>query len=187
MKRLLALFFLINFFIACNSDRVPDGIIERDQMVNVLMDIHLADGYSSVNYGDPNRQKIGVLYSAIYKKYGTDSVKVRKSLNYYTQHPDVLQSMYEQINSRLQVLEKESRLYQEQQSRRNDQRMRDSLWMRNSLNHNSINKGFKLDSVRVFPFYVPFYTGRISKKADSLKTKEQDQAINKNSLKPLKK
>ncbi len=152
MKRLLALFFLINFFSACSWDDVPDGIIKQDEMVKVLIDIHLADGYASVNYADSSRGAVDAMYRSIYKRYDTDSVQVRKSLQYYTRHPDKLQLMYEQVNDSLQKIDAVARELDEKRFKAEQQKLKDSLMMKEELKRDSINKGFRIDTLPYWPF-----------------------------------
>ena len=168
MKRLLALFFLINFFIACSSDSVPNGILEEDKMIEVLTDIHLADGYASVLYNDTTKTKAAALYFAVYKKYDTDSVQVRKSLEYYTKHPDRLQKMYEKINGNIQQLQAQVQAEDERRFRAQMQRMKDSVNLKDELKRDSMNKGFRIDTLPYWPFEK--FVGRKNKSAgaDSL-------------------
>lgn len=45
MKRLVPSFLVLIFLVGCNRNKVPDGILQRDEMVSVLVDIHLVDGF----------------------------------------------------------------------------------------------------------------------------------------------
>ncbi|MGV3509985.1 MAG: DUF4296 domain-containing protein [Sphingobacteriaceae bacterium] len=106
MRRLLLLFFVYVFLSACGDD-TPDGIIDKETMVPLLTDLHLADGYASSIYGDSVNEKSAVVYKALYKKYGTDSLGLRKSLDYYIKHPEKLEPIYKQVETSLQRYEKE--------------------------------------------------------------------------------
>lgn len=141
MKRLLALFFLMIFLGACDSDHVPSGIIGEKEMIKILADIHLADGYSSVNYADSTGGKTRALYLSVYKKCGTDSAEVRKSVNYYMSHPDKLQAMYEKINARLQELQTKEQQIEDLEFRKRDARFRDSVQYQEQL-RDTLSKGF---------------------------------------------
>jgi len=108
MTRLLLLFFIFVFFSAC-GDGVPKGIIAKENMVSVLTDLHLADGYTSSLYGDSTNQKVASVYKALYKKYGTDSIGLRKSLIYYSERPEELEIIYNQVEANLSGIEKADR------------------------------------------------------------------------------
>lgn len=45
MKRLVPFFLTLIFLIACRRNKVPDGILQRNEMVSVLIDVHLVGGY----------------------------------------------------------------------------------------------------------------------------------------------
>lgn len=156
MKRLLALFFLIIFFASCSTDRVPDGIIKQDSMINVLTDIHLADGYASANYADSSRQKVAEMYQAIYKRYHTDSLHVKESVLYYARHPDKMQLMYEKVTANLDLLSKAAQRLDERLYRERQKRISDSLFY-NDKKRDSVNRGFKIDTFSYEPFrkFVP--------------------------------
>lgn len=106
MRSLLILFFLFVFFSSCGDD-TAQGVIPKGEMVSLLTDLHLADGITSTYYGDSASMKVAIVYKAIYKRYGTDSVTVRKSLSYYTERPEELELMYKQVEVNLVKLQKE--------------------------------------------------------------------------------
>lgn len=112
MRSLLILFFLFVFFSSCGDD-TTQGVIPKGAMVSLLTDLHLADGITSTYYGDSASQKVAIVYKAIYKKYGTDSVAVRKSLSYYTERPEELELMYKQVEVNLLKLQKEEQAREE--------------------------------------------------------------------------
>lgn len=182
MKRLLLLFFIIIFLSACKSEDSPDGILAREEMIDVLTSVHLADGYASALYADSNRNKIAALYGAIYKKHNTDSVGIRKSLEYYSRNPAELKTMYETIIRNLENLEKEQRLIeekkqQEEQDKYNkeQQLIARKLKLKNdSLRNDSLNKQYiKIDTFKVIPVKKWTFQGLLErekwKKQDSLR------------------
>jgi len=139
MRRLLVLFFLLIFFAACNRNGASDGIIPEDEMVDVLVDMHLADAYTATLIDTP---KIVEIYKTVYKHHGIDSLSFRKSLEFYTKEPKVLKEMYKEVNEKITALQlvekkKEEKRLKEQQKR--DKKFADSL--------NRIAKRFT-DSVR---------------------------------------
>ncbi len=44
MTRLVPFFLILIFAVSCSQNSVPDGILQRDSMVSVLVDIHLVEG-----------------------------------------------------------------------------------------------------------------------------------------------
>lgn len=73
----------------------------------LLTDLHLADGYFSSMYGPENELKVALAYQSLYNRYSTDSVGVRKTLEYYTKRPDELQLIYTDVEKRILNLQKE--------------------------------------------------------------------------------
>lgn len=102
MQRVLAIILITIFFVAC-SKSVPKGIIEASKMTNILLDLHLAEGYM-LSQSAASTDKLNYI-PGIYQKYETDSASVRNSLEYYASHPQELQDMYAEISKRLHAME----------------------------------------------------------------------------------
>jgi len=100
MHKYNKLFFSVLIFLAaCSGNKVPNGIIAQDEMTNLLTDIHIVDGsmYNVVQVPD-SLYKYGTdKYRLVFNKYHTDSVQFKKSFKYYSDHPEKLQAIYEQI------------------------------------------------------------------------------------------
>jgi hypothetical protein len=148
MKHLIPVFLILFFFLAC-KERTPKGIIQKDKMVNVIMDIHLVDGYANSMITDSARIKTPALYQSVYKKYQTDSVQVNKSLEYYSKNPAQLTEMYNRVVKKLENLQKAEQKKindksKKEQKARQDSLRRDSLKKKNKY----LKKGSK-DSVSI--------------------------------------
>ena len=91
------------FFAGC-GERPPRDVIPEKKMVAVLMDVHLADAYSSSVPMDSMRALQNSLYEGIYQKYGTDSTGLRASLEYYASRPQIMDALYSKVNDGLQKL-----------------------------------------------------------------------------------
>lgn len=101
MKRFLGIILVIIFFVACGESR-PKDIFPEQKMIDILFDLHLADGYiSSYPIDSIASQKVNY-YLTVYQKYGTDSAGLRRNLNYYASHPQEMEDVYAQISKRLQ-------------------------------------------------------------------------------------
>jgi hypothetical protein len=105
MKRLIPVFLILIFFIACTRRAPKQGIIERDKMVGILIDIHLVDGYlTTFVQADTLKQKASNLYTAVYKHHKIDSLTYKKSLEYYSRDPKLLDTIYHQVGEKLEQL-----------------------------------------------------------------------------------
>lgn len=152
MKSLKAVFFLIIFLSACSGNKVPAGIFGQKEMVDVLVDLHLADGYASVHYSESDRALVRSKYQALYKRYGTDSASVRKSIAYYTRQPDVLVSLYDQVNARLEKMSTSAAMADAIRTEKEQKRIRDSLYY-SDHRRDSLYRGFKGDTMSYGPFF----------------------------------
>lgn len=102
MKRLKPCVLLLIFFFSCTT--TPEGIVPKDQMIGVLTDVHLANSLAAY-YGnlDTMRQRTSTYLNAVYKKHEIDSAKFNRSLKYYSENPEVLNDIYDQVDK---ILEK---------------------------------------------------------------------------------
>ncbi|MET1055499.1 MAG: DUF4296 domain-containing protein [Pedobacter sp.] len=89
--------------IAGCKTKVPDDIIQPDEIRLVLYDMHIADGYISTIPVPDSARKVGSsYYRAIYQKYGIDSAKYTRSMNYYYDHVEALSAIYKDVTANLQ-------------------------------------------------------------------------------------
>ncbi len=73
-------------------------------MVQLMVDVHIVDGsLYNIDPAPDSLYKYGVnQYIAVFKKHHTDSVQVKRSLKYYTIHPDKLETIYADVTQILQ-------------------------------------------------------------------------------------
>ncbi|NLJ07407.1 MAG: DUF4296 domain-containing protein [Sphingobacteriales bacterium] len=78
-------------------------------MSDLLVDIHLAEAgtehlpVSADSFDIYNHD----LYFAILKKHGVSREKFVKSMNYYIEHPVLMEKVYEDVTSKLEVISNE--------------------------------------------------------------------------------
>lgn len=107
MKSLLALFCGLIFFASCNNGNEPKDLIKKKEMVNVLIDMHLAD--ASLDYVHNNDSLLIFAknkYNYIFKKYKIDSAAFSNSLNYYSSNSDKLATIYKSVLDSLERINK---------------------------------------------------------------------------------
>lgn len=87
----------------------PSGVLSEDEMVDILVDINLAESALRVGNGQHNMPADSVYqksqFLAVYEKNGTTPDAFRKSLEYYTQHIELLDKIYSDAIDRLQEME----------------------------------------------------------------------------------
>jgi hypothetical protein len=105
MRFYIILFFCSGcFFMSCSeSSDAPKPLLTMPQTAQVLTDIHIVNGslYNVTNQPDSILKHGMGLYLDVFKINHTDSATFRKSLQYYSLHPDVLLVIYEGVARRL--------------------------------------------------------------------------------------
>lgn len=98
----------------------PQGILDEKQMVNVLADLSVIDGYmSTLLYTDSLRMQGKNYYSTVYKNHNTSKAVFDKSMRYYSTKPALLDSMYSEVNRKLEAKEKRLNKIYELEQRKN--------------------------------------------------------------------
>jgi hypothetical protein len=98
MKKLSALFCVFIFLISCKQEETPKGIIDKDKMTGILVDIHISDSYlNQTSNADTMLMQAKTRYNYIFKKYNIDSLKFSKSLNYYSLKANELDEIYKNV------------------------------------------------------------------------------------------
>ncbi|SFD12759.1 protein of unknown function [Chitinophaga sp. CF118] len=118
----IVIVFLLLFTIACGqADRVPDGILSKEDMRDVLIDMNMADVYSSENgdHGMPlpdsvRQHQVKIYFSQILQLHKLTHQQFKKSYDFYESHPDRLKEVYDMmkdvVTAEKDVVENESRI-----------------------------------------------------------------------------
>jgi len=119
-------FSLLLFCAACNGDRIPKGVLDEETMTGLLTQIHITDGsmYNTVQFPD-SLYKYGInKYDMVLKSFHTDSNQFKKSVKYYTQHPDILEKIYIKVANDLKAKSDSlNKVYQAQIKAQNQRRL----------------------------------------------------------------
>ncbi|HPI53301.1 MAG TPA: DUF4296 domain-containing protein [Chitinophagaceae bacterium] len=81
-----------------------------DKMTNLLLELHLAESYAqqiridTLGRSMPNQDSLRSMNAALLKKYQVSEGDVEQSLQWYSQQPELLDSMYQQMLSELAVM-----------------------------------------------------------------------------------
>jgi hypothetical protein len=95
-------------------------IIPSKKFVDVLVDVHLADGIAVDNMNAMNkgpRLDSSALYKSVFDKYGVNRTMFDSTLSYYTEHPDDFQKIYNKVTAKLKLLEDELNAKQSEQEK----------------------------------------------------------------------
>jgi hypothetical protein len=111
-SQLLCFSFLL-FLFSCSSETVkaPAGILPKDKMIDVLVDVHIAESSTESRGLTATQVNSLVLakYEEVMKKHGTTMEAFKASFTYYEHHPDVFDEIYQEVVNRLTALEGKAR------------------------------------------------------------------------------
>lgn len=109
MKKLFVVFIISLLSISCqNIERPekPDNLIDRNTMVEILVDTYLSNAVRSKNYLEVKHENIR-LDKYIYQKYAIDSLQFAKSNAYYTADMDGYLQILKEVEQKLNELKGE--------------------------------------------------------------------------------
>ena len=107
MKKLHLFIIPLFLFISCERNKAPEGVLDEKQMVNVLADLTVIDGYmSTLMYSDSLRISGKNFYATVYKNHNISKETFDKSMKYYSSQPVLLDSIYSKVTRKLEAKEK---------------------------------------------------------------------------------
>ena len=100
-------YFLIMIFIIIScTDKVnyekPQDLIGKEEMIDLLYDMHIAVGTSNVKNVHLERNRNYM--SLVHQKHGIDSTQFAVSNLYYTAHIQEYEEIFEEVERRIQAL-----------------------------------------------------------------------------------
>lgn len=111
--RLVILFILLISTGCWNKEKkAPEGILSKEQMIPVLVDIQLAEAALVIKnfHGDSAKQYAADYYNFIYIRHQVTKEEFEKSLNYYIEHPKQLDQIYSEVIAELSKKEAEEEM-----------------------------------------------------------------------------
>lgn len=154
-QKIAILFSFCLIFISCSQEKTPKGIIEKQKMINAMVDFQITDSYlNQVINKDTMLMQAHSRYNYIFKKYGIDSAQFSRSLLYYSNKPDEFNKMFNGVLDSLNMKEVFAR--QTDSLRMLIKRRKDSIDRINLMKKDSL---LKKDSLKKI----------LNKKKDSLK------------------
>ncbi len=90
-------------------------IIPEKKFIDVLVDIHLADGMAMDNmrYNEAYVLDSASLYESVFNKYNITRAQFDSTMQYYSAHPDDFQQLYNTLTARLKRMEDELKAKQD--------------------------------------------------------------------------
>ncbi|MEO8086453.1 MAG: DUF4296 domain-containing protein [Bacteroidota bacterium] len=99
-SRFLALAVLSVFIFSCSKPKpeIPKGILTQKEMVPVLVDIHVAQAATGLfNTGDTSKYTMNDYIPYILSIHHIEKAVYDSSVAFYTQHPEIMQEMYDDV------------------------------------------------------------------------------------------
>ena len=93
---------LLIIFISCESKtkyKRPENLIPREQMIDLLVDMHIATGASDVKDKDNKRNKNYMIL--VFEKYQIDSARFAESNFYYTSNIVEYEDIFKEVKKEL--------------------------------------------------------------------------------------
>jgi hypothetical protein len=105
MKNSYYILFLL-LFLSCESKikyEKPKNLIPKRQMIDLLYDMHIANGTSGIQ--NKNLERNINYMTFIYQKYNIDSIQFASSNQYYTANISEYEEIFKEVEKRLKVLQ----------------------------------------------------------------------------------
>ena len=101
------LFFCILF--SCGQEKkgvvIPANILSQEKMTRVITDIHLAEAEMQVKSLPDSTSKSPLSFQKIFDKDTISKQQYEESLNFYMDHPELLDTIYVQVLNELSKME----------------------------------------------------------------------------------
>src|SRR6056297_1017281 len=111
MKKIFYFISIMFLLFGCNESRTPDYVIPPDEMVSVLVDIHLADGMLTSYEVNPEQQindSVNI-YNILLYNYGYSRKDFDTSLYYYGKNIALYDKIYHEVLNKLHEMETQLR------------------------------------------------------------------------------
>jgi len=112
--RIVLILLLVVIVLSCNRTS-RHYIIPQKKFVNVLVDIHLADGMAENNMRHDAAFLLdsASLYGSVFQKYGVTRAEFDSTMYYYSEHPDDFQKLYNKVTAKLKRMEDDLKMQME--------------------------------------------------------------------------
>lgn len=109
MRKTLTVVLLLVCVLSCKN---KVDVLTEDQLVDVLVDYHLAEGvvFSPDKTTKNHSEKLEV-YNHVFEKHGISKQYFDSTLNYYIAQPKLLQDIYGRVTAELRIVEKDIKAF----------------------------------------------------------------------------
>lgn len=111
MKQYLIIALFLIMAAGCKHDPKPAEALSKDVFIEVLTDIHIAEGiYSERNRLPFDSLKSELLYESVLKKHNVTEGEIVATTVYYSRHPREYDKIYSEVLSNISALLEEENL-----------------------------------------------------------------------------
>lgn len=86
------MFFIVLFLPACSVLTSDEPPVADSTLVDVLIELHLAEARAELGYGPPPSVR-----DSIFAHYGLDEATFQEAITYYLDHPDAYAELYDAV------------------------------------------------------------------------------------------
>ena len=110
MRKIWLLLVLAFVMQSCSREDGARPEIKKDVLADVLVDIHLTDGYLSYTGSriDYNRDLVEGAYGYVLRKYNITPKQFGNTMKYYSRHIDEYEKIYNKVIEKLTLYETEN-------------------------------------------------------------------------------
>lgn len=108
MKNIVRVLFVLSFIFSCSKvNKTPEYVIPHDDMVNIIVKIHITDGMLNINKvrRDLARKDSSNYYETIFKSFGFTRADFDTSIYFYSNNIDEYDKIYEEVLNKLSEME----------------------------------------------------------------------------------
>lgn len=106
MKLLSGFCVLLLLLSGCTNDqeqvdKIPENVLSEEDMVDVMVDLQLAESYVRNNRHNVDSIQPAAFYNKVWQDHHTSKEQVKESFLYYTTKPALMEQFYEEVINRL--------------------------------------------------------------------------------------
>ena len=101
--RILAVIMLGLVLVACQLEERPEGIMGRDEFKEALLDAQMIEARMNheMILEQMKTMPVQKYYEELFERHQITEEQFQETFNYYTEHPDELKAIYEDIMTEL--------------------------------------------------------------------------------------
>ncbi|HAF30374.1 MAG TPA: hypothetical protein DCG75_15135 [Bacteroidales bacterium] len=124
MKNIAGVLFVLSFMFSCiNLNKKPDYVIPHNDMVDIIVKIHITDGMLNINKvrRDLAKQDSINYYEAIFKSFGYTRPDFDTSIYFYSNNIAEYDKIYEEVLNKLGEMETQLKEESAQEAKENEE------------------------------------------------------------------